>query len=406
MSMRSPLLLSLLSLLGACATSGARLVAPGADRPVSVEAVAEAIVDADFVALGELHQTPDVHRTHHALLRAMHARRPNMVIAMEMFERDVQTVLLQYLNGLIDEGEFRAKSRPWPNYARDYRPVIEFAKEHQLMVLAANAPRPLASKAAKEGLGAVLGDKDLARTTTAPQDGYWESFQEMMAGHGGMLGEDGMERFYAAQCLKDDTMAESIVDHLEGFAPERRPLAVLICGRAHSDHGWGTVQRVVERMPGIEVRVLSAQTVDDLGAAVLAADGEVADFFVVAREPEREPVPTVAQGEHKAETETGDEGQPAKNPEGLRPAFGFMPDYGGEDEGVLVGEVFEGRPAFEAGIEEGDRILAINGQPTLDLEEYTEVLDTLLIGKTVTVRVRREAAEVDLQVKVGSRAAR
>ena len=28
------------------------------------------------------------------------------------------------------------------------------------------------------------------------------------------------------------------------------------------------------------------------------------------------------------------------------------------------------------------------------------------IGRTVTVRVRREAAEVDLQVKVGSRAAR
>lgn len=117
-------------------------------------------------------------------------------------------------------------------------------------------------------------------------------------------------------------------------------------------------------------------------------------------------MPTMAQGEHEAEAEAGDEGQPAKNPEGLRPAFGFMPDYGGEDEGVLVGEVFEGRPAFEAGIEEGDRILAINGQPTLDLEEYTEVLDTLLIGKTVTVRVRREAAEVDLQVKVGSRAAR
>ena len=83
-----------------------------------------------------------------------------------------------------------------------------------------------------------------------------------------------------------------------------------------------------------------------------------------------------------------------------------MPDYEGEDEGVLVGQVFEGRPAFEAGIEEGDRILAINGMPTLDLEEYTEVLDTLIIGRTVTVRVRREEAEVDLQVEVGSRAAR
>lgn len=404
--MRSIFALCLLGLLGACASTGSRIVVPGSDQPATVDAVAAAVVDADLVALGELHQTPGVHRTHHALLRAMYARRPDMVIAMEMFERDVQTVLLQYLNGLIDEDEFRAKSRPWPNYARDYRPVIEFAKQRGLMVLAANAPRPLATKAAKEGLDAVMGDKHLARTTSAPQDGYWESFQEMMAGHGGMLGEDGMARFYAAQCLKDDTMAESIADHLKGFEPDRRPLAVLICGRAHSDHGWGTVQRVVERMPGIEVRVLSAETVDDPATEVVAADGDVADFVVVAQEPQRDPMPAMpAQKPASTATSGGDDG-PTENPEGLRPAFGFMPDYAGEDEGVLVGEVFEGRPAFEAGIESGDRILAINGQPTLDLEEYTEVLDTLIIGRTVTVRVRRETAEVDLKVKVGSRAAR
>ena len=404
--MRSIFALCLLGLLGACASTGSRIVVPGSDQPATVDAVAAAVVDADLVALGELHQTPGVHRTHHALLRAMYARRPDMVIAMEMFERDVQTVLLQYLNGLIDEDEFRAKSRPWPNYARDYRPVIEFAKQRGLMVLAANAPRPLATKAAKEGLDAVMGDKHLARTTSAPQDGYWESFQEMMAGHGGMLGEDGMARFYAAQCLKDDTMAESIADHLKGFEPDRRPLAVLICGRAHSDHGWGTVQRVVERMPGIEVRVLSAETVDDPATEVVAADGDVADFVVVAHEPQRDPMPAMPAAKPASTATSGGGDGPTENPEGLRPAFGFMPDYAGEDEGVLVGEVFEGRPAFEAGIESGDRILAINGQPTLDLEEYTEVLDTLIIGRTVTVRVRRETAEVDLKVKVGSRAAR
>jgi uncharacterized iron-regulated protein len=383
---------------------------PGGEGVASVEAVAAAVVEADLVALGELHQTPGVHETHHALLRAMHRRRPNMVIAMEMFERDVQTVLLQYLNGLIDEDEFRAKSRPWPNYARDYRPVIEFAKANNLIVLAANAPRPLATKAAKEGLDAVKGLKHLARRTSAPQDGYWESFQEMMAGHGGMLGEDGMERFYAAQCLKDDTMAEAIADHLEQIAPENRPLAVLICGRAHSDHRWGTVQRVVERMPGIKVRVLSAETSEDPATAIVEASSDVADYVVVAKAPVRAPMsmPVAASNEPAGSGEegAGDASAPTENPEGLRPAFGFMPEYGGEGDGVLVGQVFEGRPAFEAGIEQGDRIMAINGEETLDLEEYTEVLDGLIIGRTVTVRVRREAAEVDLQVKVGSRAAR
>ncbi|MAD33233.1 MAG: hypothetical protein CMJ88_05695 [Planctomycetes bacterium] len=391
MSMRCSLIFSVLALLGGCATTGPRILAPGSD----LQAVADDVVKADFVALGELHQTPGVHTVHHQLLRAMHKRRPNMVIAMEMFERDVQTVLTQYLNGVIDEDEFCDRSRPWPHYARDYRPVIEFAKQNKLKVLAANAPRPLARQAAQEGMQAVQGNEHLARSTTAPRDDYWDSFQEMMAGHGGMFGEDGMERFYAAQCLKDDTMAEAIVDHLAAAAADSRPLAVLICGRAHSDHGWGAVQRVVQRMPGIDVRVLTAETVDDLADAVIGVEAGVADYVVVA---EARPRGLDGEGDsaHRAE----------QNAEGLRPAFGFMPDYAGGDEGVLVGEVLAGRPAAAAGIEPGDRIVCVNGLPTLDLEAYTEALDTLKIGSTVKVRVSREGVEVDLDVKVGSRSAR
>jgi len=395
--------IALLFLLGACATTGSRIMVSETGRFASVEAVADEIAGADLIALGELHQTPGVHQAHHALLLALYQRRPDMVIAMEMFERDVQTVLLQYLNGLIDEDDFRARARPWPHYARDYRPVIEFAKRNQVMVLAANAPRPLARQAAKEGVASVAGNKNLARATTAPEDEYWDSFQEMMEGHAGMFGPDGMARYYAAQCLKDDTMAESITDHLQGFEVGDRPLAVLICGRAHSDHGWGAVQRVKERMPGMDVRVLTSEAIDGPRFDSVEADVGVADFVIVTRAPERDPMP----GGTSSAKPSGEAAKPpTENPEGLRPAFGFMPNYAGEEDGVLVGEVFEGRPAYEAGIEEGDLIVAVNGMPTLDVEEYTEVLDTLIIGHTATVRVRREEAEVDLQVKVGSRTAR
>ena len=40
---------------------------------------------------------------------------------------------------------------------------------------------------------------------------------------------------------------------------------------------------------------------------------------------------------------------------------------------------------------------------TAAVEHYTEVLDKQKIGRTIPVVVRREAAEVELQVKVGSR---
>jgi uncharacterized iron-regulated protein len=63
------------------------------------------------------------------------------VLSLEMFERDVQTVINEYLKNQITETHFLAASRPWANYKTDYRPLVEFAKEKNLEVVAANAPR-------------------------------------------------------------------------------------------------------------------------------------------------------------------------------------------------------------------------------------------------------------------------
>lgn len=387
--------------------SGPRIVATDTDIALSVYSVADALVDADVVALGELHLTPDVHKTHYELITALYDRRPNMVIAMEMFDRDIQAVLMQYLSGLIDEDTFRAQSRPWPCYARDYRPVIEFAKKNQIIVLAANAPRKLASKAAKKGLYSVIGAPYIARETTAPQDAYWAAFNDMMKGHAGMLGSGGMERYYASQCLKDDTMAESITDHLARRREKNdRPLAILICGRMHSDYGRGTVQRIKNRMPDLKIRILSAETVSEVGDKLYASPREVADYVIVAREPAKEHLMPMgaAKVEKPEAAKAGDDELPTENPEGMRPALGFMPDYAGADvSGVGVGPLREGGPAAAAGIKEGDVIVALKGIPTPDIETYTEVLDEQIIGRTISVKVRKGDAEVDLQVKVGSR---
>jgi PDZ domain-containing secreted protein len=80
-----------------------------------------------------------------------------------------------------------------------------------------------------------------------------------------------------------------------------------------------------------------------------------------------------------------------------------MPEYGGDEGGVKVGSVRDGGAADVAGIEAGDVLVALNGTGIKDIEHYTELLDALTIGKAATVRVRREGAEVDLQVIVGSR---
>jgi uncharacterized iron-regulated protein len=415
-AMRSLWSLPLLLLPLACATP-THLVSTANDTIVTVAEAADALATADVVALGEMHNTPAVHELHLALIQELHARRGrDLVIAMEMFERDVQAKLLMYLSGDLDEGRFREDAREWPHYVRDYRPVVQFAKRNGVIVLAANAPRPLAATVAREGLAAVQGDPNVARTVSAPEDDYWEAFLVAMKGHPGVSAEK-MQRMYQAQCLKDDTMAESIVDYVQRQrGTGRRPLVVLICGHMHSDYRRGTVARVLSRWPGCDARVLSVETTEDvgLGKGVYRSPRAVGDFVVVVPAAPEERSDEVVAVARPAASATGAQpsAQPAAkpaatNPEGLQPALNLMPgDYSGEGKGVLVGSVTAGGSAEKAGIEAGDVITALGGIEVQGVEHYTELLGKLTIGKVVTVRVRREGAEVDLQVTVGSRAAR
>src|SRR6516162_8689334 len=119
----------------------------GKGSPTTLDAVLQRMQGVDVVFLGESHDDPVAHLLQARLLRQLHERhreepkpRP-LALALEMFERDVQPVLVLYLAGLITEKAFRDCSRPWNNYEKDYRSLVEFARGHKLPVIAANAPR-------------------------------------------------------------------------------------------------------------------------------------------------------------------------------------------------------------------------------------------------------------------------
>ena len=74
------------------------------------------------------------------------------------------------------------------------------------------------------------------------------------------------ERYYWAQCVKDETMAESIAN---AFAKlEGRPGAIVhFTGAFHSDYGAGTGERVRRRLAGrrvITVTAIPGDSLDDL----------------------------------------------------------------------------------------------------------------------------------------------
>src|SRR5215831_562375 len=170
---------------------------------------------ADVVFVGEQHDDANTHRLELAIVEGLLRRRVPLVIAMEMFERDVQPVLDQYLAGTITEEQFLKDSRPWPRYATDYRPIIELARAHKVPVIGSDVPRRIAGDVSRTGLGVLDGlgaDRHLAaRDLQCPTSGaYYDRFLEAMGGHppsGDPKAADIQQkndRFYFAQCLKDE----------------------------------------------------------------------------------------------------------------------------------------------------------------------------------------------------------
>ena len=219
---------------------------------------------ADAVFVGEQHDDLNTHRLELAIIEGLTRRGVPVVVAMEMFERDVQSVVERYASGAINEDQFLKESRPWPRYASDYRPIIEFARAHKLPVVATNVPRHIATDVGKTGMSAIEGlgaDRALAaKEPKCPTSGsYYERFVAAMGGH-----EGANPNFYFAQCIKDETMGEAVADAFNKSTD--RVTIVHVNGAFHSDFGEGTAESARRRMPGRRIAVVSMLPVTDIDA--------------------------------------------------------------------------------------------------------------------------------------------
>jgi uncharacterized iron-regulated protein len=220
---------------------------------------------ADAVFVGEQHDDPNTHRLELAILEGLVRRGVAVVVAMEMFERDTQDVLDRYAAGTIGEEQFLKEARPWPRYTTDYRPLIEFARAHHLPIVASNAPKRIASEVSRSGLSALEGlGSERAQVAGAPQcptsGDYFDRFAKAMGGHAGAT-----SNFYFAQCVKDETMGESVAEAFRK-TPASRMTIVHVNGAFHSDFGAGAADSTRRRMPGRRIAVISVLPVADLDA--------------------------------------------------------------------------------------------------------------------------------------------
>lgn len=259
---------------------------------LSLDELCDRLAQQEAVFLGETHIDETTHDVELAVLRELFERRGNVVLAMEMFERDVQATLDDYLASRIDEPTFLAHARPWSNYRTAYRPLVEYAKAHHIPVVASNFPAPLRMKIKSDGadaLDALAPDERrfAPAKLLANTPGYWRRVDNAIRGHIGMMGPRPAAddpRLGSVQSLWDNTMGESAALALDAH---KGALLVHVNGGFHSEYWDGTARQLKLRRPQTRVATVAIST-----SSSPATDGfgglPVGDFVVFAEERARD----------------------------------------------------------------------------------------------------------------------
>jgi uncharacterized iron-regulated protein len=243
---------------------------------------------AEVTFIGEVHNDPVAHYLEEQLLRRTWDLQ--LALSLEMFERDVQYVLDEYLAGLITEPNLIASGRAWKNYASDYRPLVEFAKEKRMPVIAANAPRRYVNRVGRFGAASLEQIEPEGRRFLPPlpyakaSAAYAARFAHIMQEHqgpGASLLSESAERSLEAQSLWDASMAYSIAEFLTTHPGSR---VLQVNGSFHTSQRLGIVEHLLGYRP--QTRALVVTVVGDgafptFDRATMNGEGD----FVVLTDP-------------------------------------------------------------------------------------------------------------------------
>lgn len=257
------------------------------DKVITAQQMVDSFSPYDVIFFGEFHDQYVLHEVEFDVFEKLYAKYGSrLVLSLEMFEADNQQKLNDYLEEKITEDEFVKTSRPWPRYKTDYKPLIEFAKAHKIPVIASNIPRFLASKLAKEGTLENIEPQYkefLPLKTYAPEGAYKEKFTNYMTRGGEVMNvpQARLNQVFAAQCVKDDKMAESIYYFLE-----ENPDKVIfhVNGCFHSDGHLGTAEKLENLNPDLKVAVITPKDMPEdknymKNYPADKADGEYVIYF-------------------------------------------------------------------------------------------------------------------------------
>lgn len=340
------------------------------DKTTTLSGLMQSLQNERLVYLGETHTAFEDHLLQLEVLKAMHAQGGNLALGVEWFQWPFQEHLDAYLAGEISEAQMLHSTGYYDRWRFDYRlyrPIVEFAREQGIPVIALNASKELTD---------AISKADIERVENELQDQLPDSYDFSDTDYRRRLetffnmhpdSERSFEGFMQVQLTWDESMALNVASYLKAD-PDNRML--VLAGSGHIEYRYGIPQRVTRRTG------LRGKTI--LLPKQVVTDRKVADFLL--------------QTESIALPDAG--------------IFGAYLDT--DDDGVTITGFTETSTGQKAGMLEDDRILSIDSTTIGNFADLKLAMLEKEPGDEIDIDLERktEAGEtetISLHVELGSR---
>lgn len=306
----------------------------------SMEQLLQKLASKRVIFIGESHDRYEDHLNQLAVVQGLHNLEKDFAIGMEFFQQPFQPHLDAYVAGEITEKELLRRSEYFERWSFDYRlyrPILRYAREHGIPLVALNLEREITEKVGDGGTES-LSEDERARIPVEIDRGDQAYRQRVKAvfDHHPMAEDKNFEHFLEVQLLWDEGMADRAARYLREHAEKSM---VILAGSGHLEYGQGIPKRLLRRVPAESAILLSG--------VHRGLDQEMADFLLFPQ-----PVPLPESG-----------------------LLGVLLDIESEGEGVAVQGFADPSGAKDAGIEEGDRIVKVGEDP---IGSYSDIRIALL----------------------------
>ncbi len=249
----------------------------------SLAQVMEQIDHARVVLVGETHTRYDHHLVQLEILKHLYQKSPNLALGVEWFQQPYQKHLDDYIAGEITEKEMLHLTDyfgRWQYNYRLYQPILQYARENNIPVIALNAPRELVSALAKSEFDDLPEElkSQLPKSYDWSDKDYEKRLRDIFELHPEYKGE--FENFLRSQLTWDESMAERAAQYLQDN-PESRML--VLAGSGHIMFGSGIPNRIKRRIDTEQFSILVSED-------FLPVSNDIADFMVLSVEQSLGPV--------------------------------------------------------------------------------------------------------------------